>query len=749
MNISPSAFHPVVHSSLPPQPVASQATNRIERSNITPGHLAKFLHDRTVRESHVIAARLCLAAGLNPHFNADTLENQLKDAGIVDIRKPDCDGDEKHRCITGLLQHLQEESLPGEGVDGPETAKFCQLVKAPDSCLGRGCDWLIKVMNEHQQLLEAGSRLTFDLYPDESLSLLCRGFLPCEGVAIEWTTNRGVNQQFLPATQLPGYSPASAAPSPPPAYDDVVRVQSASVRPGMPPWCRESEFSEQQRCARGLNVIASQLEHYSLDRPGTGTAMRNMADILGRIGGQFTPPEIVASGDRLTSLAQQLRMTSVNVFTHNDISTADIGVNIVGNHQDIQPVISLSWLPLEKFPVAVQARLKLARKGADEESRPPRVPIVQVYLCASSEKALEGAEFNVKLTSTIIGKYLMDLLHSEADNLMPIAVQLRMPKGLKQGADFHRANFALHSDSGGLLGGSSALFSHGQGESRGKEKHNIGIQQVAPILEAVGVDRTIAMSSEAGLAIPFGFTLKKQDDNQFVRRVKLLDAKSLFGGSSQSGGLFSSMNKPSAGSLFGGGTLFGGSSQSGSLFGGMNKPLAGSLYGGGTLFSGSGQSGGLFSGMYGGMNKPSAGSLYGGGTLFDGSSQPGVESQSGGSRLFGGVPHGESHSADPIDHRNPTRAGRPTTRDVALASDIEPKVNRLSTSGINPLPCATEKKYIFATEKPPEVPFVSVAGIVWVQTVTSLPGIETSEDLRQWIDRQKVDQDNPVLPGIL
>ncbi|WP_257266882.1 nucleoporin [Endozoicomonas sp. ONNA2] len=718
MNISPSAFHPVVHSSLPPQPVASQATNRIERSNITPGHLAKFLHDRTVRESHVIAARLCLAAGLNPHFNAATLEKQLKDAGFVDIRKPDCDGDEKHRCITGLLQHLQEESLSGEGVDGPETAKFCQLVKASDSCLGRGWDWLIKVMNEHQQLLEAGSRLTFDRYTDESLSLLCRGFLPCEGVAIDRTMNRGVNQQFSPATQLPGYSPASAAPSPPPAYDDVVRVQSASVRPGMPPWCRETEFSEQQRCARGLNVIASQLEHYSLDRPGTGTAMRNMADILGRVGGQFTPPEIVASGDRLTSLAQQLRMTSVNVFTHIDISTADIGVNIVGNRQDIQPVISLSWLPPEKFPVAVQARLKLARMGADEESRPPRVPIVQVYLCASSEKALEGAEFNVKLTSTIIGKYLVDLFHSEADNLMPIAVQLRMPKGLKKGADFHRANFALHSDSGGLLGCSTALFSHGQGESRGKEKHNIGIQQVAPILEAVGVDRTIAMSSEAGLAIPFGFTLKKQDDNQFVRRVKLLDAKSLFGGSSQSGGLFGSMNKPSAGSL----------------------------YGGGTLFSGSGQSGGLFSGMYGGMNKPCAGSLYGGGTLFDGSSQSGVESQSGGSRLFGG---GESHSADPIDHRNSTGAGRATTRDVALASDIEPKVNRLSTSGINPLPCATEKKYIFATEKPPEVPFVSVAGIVWVQTVTSLPGIETSEDLRQWIGRQKVDQDNPVLPGIL
>ena len=731
MNIYPSVFHTVVQGSLPHQPVASQATNRIERSNITPGHLAKFLHGRTVRESHVIAGRFCLAAGLNPHFNAEALEKQLKESGFVNIRKPNCDGDEKHQCITGLLQHLQEESvLVGEGVGGPEATKFCQLIQTPDSCLGRGSDWLIRVMNEHQHLREAGSRLTFDVYPDEPLSLLCKGFLPCEGVAIDQTTNHGVNQPFSQATRVPDYSPANAASSLPPAYDHVVRVQSAPERTGMPAWPGGSELSEQQRCARGLNVIASQLEHYSLDPSGTGTAMRNMAEILQRMSGQFTPPEIkVASGERLTFLAQQLRMTSVNVFTHFDISTADIGVNIVGNNQDIQPVVSVSWLPLEKFPSAVQERLELALMGAgaSEVTQPPLLPIVQVYLCASSEKALEGAKVNVKLTSTIIGNYRINLFCSEADDMIPIAVQLCMPKGLKQGGDFHKAVFALHSGSGESLWGSTALFSHGKGETRGKEKHNIGIQLVAPILEAVGVDRRIAMSSEAGLAIPFGFTLKKQDDSKFVRRVKLLEPESLSGG----------------------GSLFGGSSQPGvgGMYGGMNKPYPGSLYGGGTLFGGSSQPG--VGGMYGGMNKPYPGSLYCGGSLFGGNSQPGVGSQSGESTLFGGVPHNESNSADPIDLRNTIRAGGGTTRDVSLPSKVEPKVNRLITSGINPLPCTTEKEYQFSTKKPPEVPFASVAGIVWVQTVTSLPGIETREDLRQWIDKQKVDPENPVLPGIL
>ncbi|WP_257297292.1 hypothetical protein, partial [Endozoicomonas sp. YOMI1] len=75
--------------------------------------------------------------------------------------------------------------------------------------------------------------------------------------------------------------------------------------------------------------------------------------------------------------------------------------------------------------------------------------------------------------------------------------------------------------------------------------------------------------------------------------------------------------------------------------------------------------------------------------------------------------------------------------------------NLLSTSGINPLPCTAEKEYKFSTKTPPDRTLAEAAGIIWVKTVTSLPGIETTEDLKRWIDRQKVDPEKPELPGIL
>ncbi|WP_257295318.1 hypothetical protein [Endozoicomonas sp. YOMI1] len=720
MNISPpSAFHPVARGSLPEQTPATQVVRRIERSNITPGDLAKFLHDRTVREFHAIAGSICSEASRDPDFNGETLKKQLRESGFGDINKPGCEGGEKHQCITGLLQHLQEESLKvDEGVDGPEATKFCQLIQTPDSCLGKGSDWLIDVMNTHQQLLEAESRLSFDIFPNQPLSLLCKGYPTDEGGIIGQTTDHGVDHQFPEAQPVSHNPPVNTAPSAPSAYDDVAGAQAAPGQPEMSVRPRESELSEQQRCARGLNVIASQLEHYSLGPSGTGTPMENMAEILQRMRSQATPPETkVASGERLTSLAQQVRMPFVNVFRNDNISLADIGVNIVGNNQDIQPVVSASWLPLKKFPSTVQERLKLAADviSANEETS---VPIVQVYLCASSEKALEGAEFTVELRSTMkfMGNYLSNLLSSDTDNMIPISAELRMPKGLKQGADFHEATFALHTVSDRRVRRMvvNASFSHGKGETREKEKHNIGIQQVAPILEAIGFDRKTAMSSKAGLAIPFGFTLLKQDESKFVRRVTLLESGSTSGGRSTSGigSICGGMNKPGVGGMYGG----------------MNKPAVG--------------------GMYGGMNKP------GGGTLFGERSQSVRGSPFGASTLFGGGPYGEgnvrgSNSADPIDLRNSIRAGGETTRSVSLPTEIEPKVNRLSTSGINPLPCTTEKEYRFSTKKDAREPFATVAGIVWVQTVTSLPGIETRADLKRWIDKQKVDPENPVLPGIL
>ncbi|WP_257283699.1 hypothetical protein [Endozoicomonas sp. SESOKO1] len=707
MNISPSsAFHPVVQGSLPQQTSASQVVRQIERSNITPRDLTKFLHDRTVRECHAIAGEFCTAANQDPDFNAETLKKQLKASGFDDIRKPSCEGSEKHQCITGLLQHVQEESLiVGEGVDGPEATKFCQLIRAPDSCLGRGSDWLINVMNENQLLQEAQSRLTFDMFPSVPLSFLCKDFPRCEGGTIDQTANHGADHQF--PQQVPHYSPVNAAPSAPPAYDDVAGLQAAPGQPEMPARSRESERSEQQ-LARGLNVIASQLESYSLGPSGTGTAMENMAEILQRMSRQGAPSETkVASGERLTSLARQVWMPSVSVFCNGNVSTADISVNIVGNNQNIQPVVSASWVPLNKLPSAVQERLKLARKGVEPKGE-TKAPMIQVYLFASSERALEGTEFTVELNSTIMGKYVSNFCSQDSDNLIPICARLRMPKGLKQGADFHQATFALHTVPS-WRGRENVSFSHGKGESSKTEKHNIGIQQVAPVLEAIGVDHKTAMSSAAGLAIPFGFSLLKQDESKFVRQVKLLEAESLPGANlSGTGHLYGGANLSGAGYVYGGGSTSG----VGGQFGGQNKPDAGSLFGGSSLFDG----------------------LFGRSTLFGGRPNPG-------DKLRGG--------ADKIGPGDSIRAGGGTTRGASLPTEVEPEVNQLRTSGINPLACTAEKEYTFTKKEAPKELYALVAGIVWVQTVTSLPGIETRGDLMQWIDKQKVDPENPILPGIL
>ncbi|WP_257283994.1 hypothetical protein [Endozoicomonas sp. SESOKO1] len=651
MNVSPSAsaFHPVAQGTLPPQPIASQVTRRIERSNITPGDLAKFLQNRKVKEVHDIAAKICSAAGQDPDFNAQTLKKQLKESGFGGIKKSSCEGGEKRQCITGLLHHLQEEFLNlGEGVDGPEATKFCQLIRTPGSCLSMGIDSLIDAINVHKLEQEAGEQVLSGMSPGAPSG---EKFPPGNGGTIGQAMNPDAFHPFPREQPVPHYPPVNPAPSAPPAYDAALAE------------ARESGLPEQQRCARGLDVFASQLGHYSLDPSGAGTAMNNMAEILQRMSGQCALPKTakVASGERLTSLAEQARMTKVNVFRDERIALADIGVNIVGKNRDIQPVVTVSWLTLDKFPAEVQERLKLAGIGVDGKGD-TQVPIVQVYLCASSEKALEGAEFTVQLHSIIGKRYKSRFLARDLEKMIPLSAALRMPNGLKQGADFHQVAFALHQISWAWWGKvrpdtMTVSFSHGQGGSNKAERHNIGIQQVAPILEAMGVDRKTAMSREAGLAIPFGFNLLKQSKDSFDRQRQ------------------------------------------------RNVPESESVSGGNSLFGGANFRGGNFRG--------------------------------------GGL-------ADEFDFESLLAFGETrATRGFSVPTGANSEVNQPSTSGINPLACTTEKEYQVVTDGEPDEPFAWVGGIIWVQTVTSLPGIETSEDLKQWVDKQRVDPINPVLPGIL
>ena len=661
MNITRLNPQFIPQNPLLPQPVGSQAVRRIERSNITPMDLAKFLQNRKVMEVQEIATKLCTAADPDPGFRIKALREQLRVSGFANFDKSSCRGGEKYQLITGLLQHLQKEFLNlGEGVEGPEATKFCKLIREPNSCLSMGIDCLIDEINVHKREQEAGEHGL----PGMSAGLpSSEGFPSGDGGTTGQAMNPDVFQQLPREQQALHYPPENPAPSAPPAYDDAMAGS------------RASELAEQQRCNKGLDLFTRQLGHYSLDPSGTGTAMNNMAQILTRMSGQCTQPKTttVASGERLTSLAEQVRMTSVNVFRNDSVSTADIGVSVVGNNQDIQPVVNVSWVTLDKFPVEVQERLQLAGIGDHGKKDDTNIPIVQVYLCASSEKALEGAEFTVDLHSTIRARYLSKFSPRGMDKLIPLSVALRMPKGLHQGADFHHAGFALHEVS--LFGGerpssSRALFSHGQGRND-SERHNIGIQQVAPILEAMGVDRKTAMSREAGLAIPFGFTLLKQSEDALVREAKV------------------SKNMLGSREMF----------DFGSLFGGAN----------------------------------SRGGTYRGGTFRGGN--------------FRGGESAEVPCYDEFDY--PPATGR-TTRGFSVQTDgVEPEANEPITSGINPLACTTERKYTFVNDGAPTEAFAWVGGLIWVQTVTSLPGIETSEDLKQWVDKQKVDPLNPVLPGIL
>ncbi|MBO9484270.1 hypothetical protein [Salinisphaera sp. G21_0] len=653
MYITNSNLPSAAQNPLPPQPVGSQAVRRIERSNITTMDLAKFLQNRTVEEVQDIAKKICTAAIPDPDFKLSILKEQLRDSGFVNIKQSRCEGGEKRQLITGLLKHIQGEFLNlGEGVEGSEATKFCKLIREPNSCLSMGIDCLIDEINVHKREQEAGGHVL----PGMSAGLpLSEGFPPGDGGTTGQAMNPDVFQQLPREQQALHYPPVNPAPSAPPAYD-VAMAGS-----------RASELPEQQRCNKGLEMFASQLGRYSLDPSGARTAMNNMAQILTRMSGQCTLPKTttVARGERLTSLAKQVRMTSVNVFRDDFVSTAGIGVSVVGNNRDIQPVVSVSWLTLDKFPAEVQERLQLAGIG-DYGKEDTNVPIVQVYLCASSEKALEGAEFTVDLHSTIKRRYLSKFWPRGLDKLIPLSVALRMPKGLQQGAGFHHVGFALHQVSG--FGGerpssSSALFSHGRGHNE-SERHNIGIQQVAPILEAMGVDRKTAMSSEAGLAIPFGFTLLKQSRDALEREARV-----------------SNMLEPRE--LFDFGSLFGGAS--------------------------------------------SRGGTYRGGTYRGGNFRGG-------------------ESADVLQ----SKATGETSRGFSMPTqEDEPEANERITSGINPLACTTESEYTCVKDGVPTEAFAWVGGLIWVQTVTSLPGIETSEDLKQWVDKQKVDPLNPVLPGIL